>query len=191
MERVTGMPLREFEKKEIFDRLGMKNTSLGLGGRRIADLVSCATGPNANRADEESFGADSPYWRDMGHPWGGMHTNTLDLAILLQTFLDRGTYAGRRTFSPATVTAMTSDQNAGLHAPWGLGFALGRSTAWNAFGDLVTAGTFGHAGASGTVAWADPHTQVICVVLTNRPLSADNGRLLRMVSNAVAASVER
>jgi CubicO group peptidase (beta-lactamase class C family) len=191
VERVTGMRLRDFEKKQIFDRVGMSNTSLGLGGRRIADLVSCATSRGANSADEESFGANSPYWRDMGHPWGGMHTTTMDLAMLLQTFLDQGVYAGRRIFSPATVRAMTSDQNTGLNAPWGLGWALGHSTAWNEFGDLVSADTFGHAGASGTVAWADPRTQVICVVLTNRPLSADNGRLLRLVSNAVAASVER
>ena len=190
VERVTHMPLREFEKKELFDRLEMKDTSLGLGGRRIADLVSCANAPGANPADEESFGANSPYWRDMGHPWGGMHTTTRDLAILLQTFLDQGTYAGRRIFGPATVQSMTSDQNQGLSAPWGLGWALGRSTAWNEFGDLVSAATFGHAGASGTVAWADPQTQVICVVLTNRPLSVDNGRLLKLVSDAVAASVE-
>ena len=191
VERITGARLRDFEKKEIFDRLGMKDTSLGLGGRRIADLVSIASAPRANRTEEESFGGNSAYWRDMGHPWGGMHTTTMDLAILLQTFLEKGTYAGKRIFSPATVHAMTSDQNIGLNAPWGLGWALGRSTAWNEFGDLVSAATFGHAGASGTVAWADPATQTICVVLTNRPLSMDDGRLLRLVSNAVAASVER
>ena len=191
VERITHLPLREFERKEIFERLGMQSTSLGLGGRRIADLVYCAPSSGANAADEESFGANSPYWRDMGHPWGGMHTTTMDLAILMQTFLNRGVYAGRRLFSPATVRAMTSDQNPGLNAPWGLGWALGRSTAWNEFGDLVSPETFGHAGASGTVAWADPLTQVICIVLTNRPLSADHGRLLRLVSNAVAASVER
>ena len=40
---------QEFEKKEIFDPLGMKSTSLGLGGRRIADLVSCAGVAGANR----------------------------------------------------------------------------------------------------------------------------------------------
>ncbi len=191
VERLARMPLREFEKKEIFEPLGMRNTSLGLGGRRIADLVNCASAPGANRADEESFGANSPYWRDMGHPWGGMHTTTMDLAILFQTFLDQGVYAGKRIFSPAAVQAMTSDQNQGLNAPWGLGWALGRSTAWNEFGELISPETFGHAGATGTVAWADPRTQVICVILTNRPISVDGGRLLRLVSNAVAASVDR
>ena len=85
---------------------------------------------------------------------------------------------------------MTSDQNAEIKAPWGLGWALGRSHAWNAFGDLVSGNTFGHAGATGTMAWADPETQLLCVILTNRPYSVDDGRLLRLVSNIVAASVQ-
>jgi CubicO group peptidase (beta-lactamase class C family) len=189
VERLSGAKLRDFEKKEIFDPLGMKDSSLGLGGRRISDLVSCATAPGADPADEERFGLNSLYWRDMGCPWGGMHSSTMDVAILLQTFLDGGVYAGTRVLSPATVTAMTSDQNAELRAPWGLGWALGRSQAWNAFGNLVSGGTFGHAGATGTMAWADPETKLLCVILTNRPYSVDDGRLLRLVSNTVVASV--
>jgi CubicO group peptidase (beta-lactamase class C family) len=103
----------------------------------------------------------------MGHPWGGMHTTTTDLAILLQTFLNGGAYAGKRILSPATVRAMTLDQNTKLAAPWGLGWALGRAIAWNGFGDLVSPRTFGHSGATGTVAWADPETQLLCVILTS------------------------
>ncbi len=37
---------------------------------------------------------------------------------------------------------------------------------------------------------ADPATQVVCVILTNRPYAVDDGRFLRLISNAVAASVE-
>jgi CubicO group peptidase (beta-lactamase class C family) len=190
VEKLSGIHLRDFERKEIFDPLGMKDSSLGLGGRRISDLVRCDTAPGADPADDERFGPNSLYWRDMGCPWGGMHSSTMDLAVLLQTFLDGGVYAGKRVFSPATVRAMTLDQNAELRAPWGLGWALGRSRAWNAFGDLVSGGTFGHAGATGTIAWADPETKLLCVILTNRPYSVDDGRLLRLVSNTVAASVQ-
>jgi CubicO group peptidase (beta-lactamase class C family) len=191
VERLSGTRLRDFDKKEIFDPLGMKNSSLGLGGRRLSDLVICSPAPGANPADDESFGWNTLYWRDLGSPWGGMHSTTTDLALLLQTFLDGGVRAGKRVFSPATVKAMTSDQNAELKAPWGLGWALGRSHSWNAFGDLVSGEAFGHAGATGTMAWADPETQVLCVILTNRPYAVDDARLLRLVSNAVAASVRQ
>ena len=138
VERVSGMRLRDFEKREIFEPLGMKSSSLGLGGRRIEDLVRCDTGPNANPRDDESFGPNSPYWRDLGCPWGGIHSNTSDLAILLETFLDGGSFGARRILSTTTVHAMTSDQNRALQAPWGLGWALGRSKVWNAFSDEVS-----------------------------------------------------
>jgi CubicO group peptidase (beta-lactamase class C family) len=188
VERVSGMRLRDFEKKEIFEPLGMKHSSLGLGSMQIAETVEAWTSPKANPQDTERFGANSKYWRDMGHPWGGMHSTTRDLALLLQTLLNGGIYDGKRVFSPATVKAMTTDQNTQIHAPWGLGWALGRSIAWNFFGDLISPATFGHAGATGTVAWADPETQLICVILTDRLF--EEGRVLRLVSNAVAASVE-
>ncbi len=191
VERVSGTRLRDFEKREIFDPLGMKNSALGMGGRKISDTAWCQESPRANSEDLQSFGANSPYWRDMGHPWGGMHSTTLDLAILLQAFLNGGAYAGTRVFSPATVAAMTRDQNAALHAPWGLGWGLAGSSVWAYFGELVSPRTFGHCGATGTVAWADPERKLLCVILTTRPLSDDNGRLLKVVSNAVSAAVEK
>ena len=77
-----------------------------MGGRKIADTVWYETSSNAaNRADLERFGPNSPYWRDMGHPWGGMHSSAPDLAVLLQTMLNGGTYGGRRIFSRASVRA--------------------------------------------------------------------------------------
>src|SRR5262249_33306209 len=160
--------LRDFEKREIFDPLGMKNTALGLGGRKISETVWCQTSPGAKEEDLKSWGPNSPYWRDMGHPWGGMHTTSGALAILLEAFLNGGIYNAARVFSPATVAAMTRDQNGSLNAPWGLGWALAGSPVWAYFGELVSPRTFGHCGATGTVAWVDPERELICVILTTR-----------------------
>jgi CubicO group peptidase (beta-lactamase class C family) len=187
VERLSGMRLREFERKEIFQPLGMDHSTLGLGSMRIRDTVEAWSSPDDDADDTARFGANSLYWRDMGHPWGGMHSTTRDIAVLLETFLNGGVYGDKRVFSRSTVKAMTTDQNLRVHAPWGFGWALGRSTAWNFFGDRVSAATFGHAGATGTVAWADPDTQLICVILTDRLF--EEGKLLRLVSNAVAASL--
>lgn len=187
VERVSGRPLREFEKEEIFKPLGMKDSSLGMGGRRIEDTAWCQTGKGP---DVDRFGPNSPYWRDMGHPWGGMHSTTTDLAVLLQTFLNGGQYQGYRLLSPTTVARMTSDQNKAIGKPWGLGWGLATSPVWAYFGELVSPQTFGHSGATGTVAWADPVNKLVTVILTTRASGEDNGRLLRTVSNAVAAAVE-
>ncbi len=202
VERVSGLRLRDFEKREIFDPLGMKSSALGLGSFEISETAWCQTSPGSapsrdregadpKEEDLQSWGPNSPYWRDMGHPWGGMHSNTRDLAILLQTFLNGGAYGGVRVFSPATVAAMIRDQNGSLEAPWGLGWALAASPVWSYFGELCSPRTFGHVGATGTVAWADPERQLLCVILTTRPANEDGGSLLRRVSNAVSGAIDK
>ena len=187
VERISGQRLRDFEKQEIFVPLGMNRSALGLGDFAIADTVWCGM-IKPETGDGARWGHNSPYWRDMGCPWGGMHSTGLDLAILLQTMLNGGEYGGGQVFSQAAAAAMTTNQNGTIaDAPWGLGWALAGSRVWNFFGELVSPVTFGHVGATGTVAWADPTRQLLCVVLTNQMVA--EGSLLRRVSNVVAAAV--
>jgi CubicO group peptidase (beta-lactamase class C family) len=119
-----------------------------------------------------------------------MHSTVNDLSVFLQMFLNGGIYGGKRILGPATVDAMTSDQNQRLGTPWGLGWALKRSPVWNFFGDLGSDRTYVHVGATGTVAWADPERDLLCVILTTRPASQDGGFLLNRVSNVVQSAVE-
>ena len=187
VERVSGQRLRDFEREEIFAPLGMERSALGIGDWAIEDTVWCGT--DTQEDDElRSWGWNSPYWRDFGAPWGGMHSTGRDLAILLQTMLNRGAYGDQRIFSQAAVAAMTRDQNGTLDAPWGLGWGVCGARVWAFWGDLVSPHTFGHTGATGTVAWADAEHQLSCVVLTNQMVAS--GSLLRRVSNAVSAAVE-
>jgi len=187
VERVSKQRLRDFEETEIFAPLGMTNSALGMGNFALEETVWCGNTIEQND-DEKRFGANSLYWRDMGHPWGGMHSTTTDLAILLQTMLNRGIYNSNRVFSAATVQTMTTNQNPFLNAPWGLGWGLANSLVWNDFGEIVSPTTFGHTGATGTVAWADPTRQLICVILTN--YRVNQGSLLRRISNCVCAAVQ-
>ena len=186
VERVTGQRLRDFESSEIFSPLGMQKSALGMGSFALEETVWCGTTTEQTN-DEKRFGANSPYWRDMGHPWGGMHSTTHDLAILLQTMLNGGSYNDHHLFSSAAVQTMTTNQNSFLNAPWGLGWGLANSLVWNDFGELPHPTTFGHTGATGTVAWADPTRQLICVFLTNNRV--DSGSLLRRVSNIVSSAL--
>ncbi|MCZ6676952.1 MAG: serine hydrolase [Candidatus Poribacteria bacterium] len=186
VERVSGKRLRDFERQEIFEPLGMENSALGLGRFQISETVWCGLSTSESE-DQRRFGPNSRYWRNTGCPWGGMHSTAPDLAILLQTMLNGGGYGDRRVFSVAGVKAMTTNQNKTLAAPWGLGWGLADSKVWNFFGELVSPATFGHTGATGTVAWADPERQLICVILTNQMV--EGGSLLRRVSNAVSASI--
>lgn len=186
-ERVSGMRLRDLLRSRVFRPLGMQRTMLGLKGVKIKETAIFQE--NGDSEDSRRWGPNSPYWRTMGHPWGGLHATTGNLAALLQTFLNGGRYGEARIFSPATTAAMTRDQNGDLGAPWGYGWALRDSPVWNYFGDLGTAGTFGHVGITGTVAWADPGRQLICVLLSTRTAAHEDGFLLKSVSNMVHAAV--
>lgn len=183
VERLSGQRIRDFLKTNVFVPFGMKHTALGLGDWSIEDLVYCGTGP-----DEESFTSDwghnSEYWRDFGCPWGGLHSSGRDVARVLQAAMTDG----GGVLSPATCRRMRIDHNVGLPAPWGLGWGLRDSRVWNYFGSICSSETFGHTGSTGTVAWADPVTQTVCVILTNKMTS--EGELLRRVSNAVAAGMQ-
>lgn len=191
VERVTKMPLPQFEQRELFEPLKMKHTSLGLGGRSVA-VTARVQGDSYAQTEKDlnRYGANSPYLRNLAHPWGGMHSTVDDLGIVLQMFLNGGIYDGKRILGRPTVEAMISDQNKHINHPWGLGWGLRTSTAWNAFGDLSSERTFGHSGASGTVAWADPDRELLCVILTTRPWREDRGFLLRRIGNVVQGAVE-
>jgi CubicO group peptidase (beta-lactamase class C family) len=192
VERVTQMPLAKWERQELFEPLQMRHSSLGLGERPLKETALVQEAPSAAETakDLERFGANSLYWRKIGHPWGGMHSNVEDLGIFLQMFLNGGVYNGKRVLGRATVETMIADQNKKLGHPWGLGWGLKGSSTWNAFGELCSDRTFGHSGASGTVAWADPESDLLCVILTTRPWRQDNGSLLRRISNVVQGAVE-
>ena len=71
---------------------------------------------------------------------------------------------------------------------WGHGWRIQGTLGWEFFGDLVAPGAFGHAGATGTVVWAEPSRNVVCVFLTTDPAAMDK-RILGRVSNLVAASI--
>jgi CubicO group peptidase (beta-lactamase class C family) len=91
--------------------------------------------------------------------------------------------------SDATVREMTRDQNLAVGCPWGLGWGLATSPVWVYCGRRVSPRTFGHSGATGTVAWADPDSGVLAVILTTRPTAWDDGALLNGVSDLIAESV--
>lgn len=191
VERVAQMPLGKFEQRELFEPLKMKHSSLGLGERPLKDTARVQGDSFAEtEKDLERYGANSRYLRKLGHPWGGMHSTVDDVGVFLQLFLNGGVYDGKRILGRPTVEAMIADQNKGLGHPWGLGWGLRTSSAWNAFGDLSSEGTFGHSGASGTVAWADPQRELVCVILTTRPWRQDKGFLLRRIGNVVQAAIE-
>ncbi|MBK9166866.1 MAG: beta-lactamase family protein [Bryobacterales bacterium] len=171
-ERITKQPFRDFLRKELFTPLGMHHTSLGLGGRQIPDLAICQVDRETN------WDWNSPYWRDFGAPWGGAHSSGPEVA----RFLDFFQRPDPPVIKPQTAAEMIVDQNMGLNEPRGIGFMVKPG----AFGKACSPKTYGHSGSTGTICWADPVSNTICVLLTTKPAAQSRAKLLIPVCDAVS-----
>ena len=116
-----------------------------------------------------------------GH--AGLFANANDLAKLMQMYLQKGYYADERYFSEEVIEEFTMCQfpendnrrGAGFDKPVLEGLDGGPTC------DGISNLSFGHSGFTGTLAWADPKTNLIYIFLSNRiHPNARNKKLLEM-----------
>ncbi len=81
---------------------------------------------------------------------------------------------------------MITNHNPPNLRPRGLGFDLGSQLG----GGQSSALTFGHGGSTGTLCWADPQSDAICVVLTTLPSQAASPHPREVASKLVAGAIE-
>ena len=86
--------------------------------------------------------------------------------------LNDGAFEGKTYLKPETVKRMTSVQTGDIHTGftegngWGLGVCVVRQP--QGVTAMLSPGTFGHGGAYGTQAWADPVKGVAYVLMVQR-----------------------
>lgn len=194
VERIEGLPFREFLKREIFEPLGMVDSSLGVREGMEERIALVNISEEQHKTD---WNWNTPYWWNFGAPWGGMFSTVKDLWRFCQMFLNKGKLGETQIFSPATVTAMTTNRllampdlpaRVKLTEAWGLGWRLQIPNSAHAFGDLASPATYGHMGATGTIVWVDPKLELILVLLTNQP-GGMGGKLFWLCSNAVVGAI--
>lgn len=184
--RVSSTDFAEFVDRSVFQPLEMKQSALGLGRHKMEDIVRNQTeraAPEAGAGDPSAKEWDwnSPYWRALGAPWGTAHSSAPDVARFFAEFL----HPTDRMMKPETARLMIRNHNADGIVPRGLGFSVGRGSGSPGCSEK----TFGHSGSSGTLAWADPETDTVCVVLTTLPGAAAKPHPLRVASDLVAKAV--
>lgn len=193
IQRLSKKPIVEFLKKEIFEPLGLKSTSLGSKGFDRDRLVRVQVPDYQVNTD---FSWNSKYWQELGAPWGGMFSSPEDFAVNCQLMLSGGAVGGVRLLAPATVRMMTTNrlddypdlpEPVRRTQPWGLGWRLNHPGTPGSWSDLLDRNVFGHTGATGTTVWMDPKTEGFCILLTNAIREKAPWRLVHL-SNAVAAA---
>lgn len=186
-ERISGVDIREFVEQTVFAPLQMTRSAQGLGQFELGDLVRCQTehaAPESGAGDPSARDWDwnSLYWRKLGAPWGGTHASAPDIGRFLAEFLNEQGNVVR----PETARLMVTNQNETGLAPRGLGFNVGTTAG----SPGCSARTFGHTGSTGTLCWADPKSETICVVLTSLPGRAIEPHPRAVAAAHVAAAVE-
>ncbi len=96
----------------------------------------------------------------------GLFGTANDVAILMQMYLNGGSYAGQQYIESATIEQFSQKQNA--QSRRGLGWDKPRVGEQYPTSALASAHTYGHTGFTGTCAWADPRDNLIFVFLSNR-----------------------
>lgn len=186
-ELISGGDIRELVDRAVFQPLQMRRSAQGLGRFKLEDMVSSQTdraAPEAGGGDPKAKDWDwnSTYWRKLGAPWGGTHASAPDIARFLGEFLHEAGAAVK----PATARLMTRNHNSPGQTPRGLGLNVGTGAGSKGCSDK----TFGHTGSTGTIAWADPSTQTICVVLTSLPARAVQPHPRDLAADAVAEAAQ-
>lgn len=122
-----------------------------------------------------------------GH--AGLFSNANDLGVMMQMFVQKGEYGGRRYLDTATVAEFTKCQycvdpsKGGDGNRRGIGFDKPETDPKkdSPICDCVSYLSFGHQGFTGTITWADPEKQLVYVFLSNRVYpAADNNKITRM-----------
>jgi CubicO group peptidase (beta-lactamase class C family) len=187
-ELVSGSDILTLVDRTVFQPLSMKHSAQGLGRFKLEDMVSCqmeGAAPESGSGDPQAKEWDwnSPYWRKLGAPWGGTHASAPDLAKFLGEFMA----AGGKAIKPETARLMIKNHNPLGLTPRGLGFDVGQKSGSPGCSEQ----TFGHTGSTGTLCWADPVTETICVVLTSLPRRAAQRHPRELAAARVAEAARR
>ncbi|WP_025007244.1 serine hydrolase domain-containing protein [Marinilabilia salmonicolor] len=101
-----------------------------------------------------------------GH--AGLFSNALDMARMMQMYLNKGTYGGKRYLEESTIDLYTTAHSAENRR--GLGFDKPEpdTAKVSPASKFAALSSFGHSGFTGTLVWADPESGLVYVFLSNR-----------------------
>ena len=206
--RLTGQDFRRYIRERLIGPLGLENLYLGLPddlNERVAGMVYVEEpqpppGGFGEVRPDILLTYNEPDVRAVGVPGAGGIGRAAELALFYQVLLNGGAAAnGAQVVKPETIEWATKVRTAphhlepltGVPANRGLGVIVAGDDEFSrvrGFGERPSARAFGHSGAGGQVAWADPETGISFAYCTNGfvdPLkSAQRSRKLSTLASA-------
>ena len=187
IEKISGMPLDQFCREEIYEPLGMTHTMFNPPKELWDQIAPTEDSPQWGRVMQGEVHDQNAYVMGGVAGHAGLFSTAGDMAILLQMILNGGYYNGRRFFSPETVELFTERANLVEESSRALGWDTRSEPA--STGAYFTDETFGHLGFTGTSVWVDPERQLLVVLLTNRVYPSRENIKIRQVRPRVHDAV--
>ena len=185
ISEITGQS-QDVYIEEIYDQMGLKNIGYCPRNKWSTDRVPPTENDTLFRkqlvhADVHDQGA-ALLGGVGGH--AGLFSNSNDLAVIMQLFLNRGTYGSDTIFKKEMIDKYTSapfyetnDNRRGIAFDKPVRNGAGGPTCF----ECMSLSSFGHSGFTGNLTWADPESGLIYVFLSNRVYpDAENHKLITM-----------
>ena len=148
-DRMTYLPLKKFDKLEIVPSEIDDYYRNQLLHGNVHDMGAAMLGGVAGHA--------------------GLFSNANDVAKLMQMYLQKGFYGGRRYLKEETIKKFNTRYFQDKKVRRGLGFDKPQlDPKVKATCGCVSDESFGHSGFTGTYTWADPKSEIVYVFLSNR-----------------------
>ncbi|HLA54984.1 MAG TPA: serine hydrolase, partial [Flavobacterium sp.] len=171
LEKTTGKTLDSLSYNNFYKSLGMNNTMYNPLTKYDMSVIPPTEADNYFR-----YQTIQGYVHDMeaameggvgGH--AGIFSNAMDIAKMMQMYLQKGNYGGLQYFSEKTFNDFNTCYFCKEGNRRGLGFDKPQlpGTQGPTCG-CVSMKSFGHTGFTGGIAWADPETEIVYVFLSNR-----------------------
>jgi len=171
LERVTGKKLDVLVQEQFYKPLGMNNTTFNPLQKMAKDSI-----PPTEIDTYFRHQTIRGYVHDMeaameggvgGH--AGIFSNAMDVAKIMQLYLQKGNYGNQQFFSEKTFTDFNTCYFCAEGNRRGIGFDKPQpaGTPGPTCG-CASLTSFGHTGFTGTIAWADPEEELVYVFLSNR-----------------------
>lgn len=183
IEEQTKVPFEEYLDSEIYDPLNL--LSIGFNPYRHYPLIRIVP------TEDDRYFRNSlvhgyvhdPAAAMMGGVAGhaGLFANARDVAVMMYTFINNGSYGGNEVFDWKTINEFNRRHYYRVRRGLGFDKPAGGKPARPNVTTHASASSFGHSGFTGTFAWADPENELVYVFLSNRVHpSGENPLLTRL-----------
>ena len=177
LEKLTHQPLNILAFDHIFQPLGMTSTLYNpLNKFPLNRIVPTEIDTYFRYQKLQGYVHDMEAAMEggvAGH--AGVFSNSMDVAKLMQMYLQKGNYGGKTYFSSRTFDTFNTRYFEATGSRRGLGFDKPQlpGTSGPTCG-CASANSFGHTGFTGTMAWADADHNLVYIFLSNRTFPDSN-----------------